>query len=160
VACPICGFTPAGLGPSDAIAALRSFPRRFSALIESNGDDGARSDDDVAVARAAALPAAEGAARTITALGADLRRVLVENDPALTTTGEPGPSVTGTGDDALDHLREATTAAAELASSAHGKDWERRGKRGDDVVTALQVLGEAVHTGVHHLHAATLASGH
>ena len=160
MACPICGFNPKGLAPSDAVAALRSFPRRFTELVEGKEDEGARSDDAEAVSRAAALPAAEGAARTIAALAADVRRVLVEDDPALSTTSDPGAPVAGAGDDALEHLREATSALAELASSAHGKDWERRGRRGDDSVSALELLDEAVHSGAHHLHAATLAIGH
>jgi hypothetical protein len=159
MACPICGFNPKGLAPTDAVAALRSFPRRFTELVEDKDVERGRSDDEVAVARATALAAAEGAARTITALAADVRRVLVEDDPALSTTGDPGPSVPGAGDDALEHLREATSALAELASSAHGKDWERGGRRSDHSVSALELLGEAVHSGVHHLHAAALAIG-
>jgi len=154
VACPICGFDPAGLGPADAVAALRSFPRRFAALVEPRDD---RSDEDLARARAATLPAAEGAAITITALGGDLRRVLVDTDPALTTTGDPGPAAPEADDEALDLLRDATTAVADLASSAHGKDWERKGFRGGDAVTALRVLTDAVHAGAHHLRIATLA---
>jgi hypothetical protein len=156
VACPTCGFDPTGLGPGDAVTALRSFARRFGALIEPDED---HPEADLQAARVATLPAAEGAARTIAALGEDLRRVLVSDHPTLDGTGDPGPSVAGAGDDALGHLRAATDVVVELAASAHGQAWERTGWRHGQDVTALELLTDAVHAGAHHLRAAARALG-
>ena len=38
-ACTSCGFNPASVSPSDAVVALRSFPRRYRALVASVDPD-------------------------------------------------------------------------------------------------------------------------
>lgn len=134
VACPICGFDPGGLAPADGVVALRSFPRRFGELVR---DDDPERDTKLAIVRGEE----NAAAREISAAGERLRRVLISDDPSL-DAGDTAPG----GD-----LASIANAVADLAASAHGAQWQRTGRRGGTTVTALDLLGDAVHAGVHHL---------
>ena len=133
--CPECGFDGSGLSPTDAVVALRSFPRRFAALTDPQSDDEDRPEVDPARVDAEATAAAAG----IAAAGAAMRRVLIEQDPVLAEA--PAPAT----------LEEATASVAALAESTSGRDWARTGTRQGQVVTALDLLREAVHAGAHHL---------
>jgi hypothetical protein len=148
-ACPICGFDPHGLAPLDGIAALRSFRRRFAELVP---DDHPEAE----AMRAVVKREADAAASEMAAAGEALRRVLVSDEPSLddgnvgaTTTN---PTLTNPAD-----LASVAEAVAELAASARGEQWRRTGRRGGEAVTALDLLADAVHAGVHHLRLAERA---
>lgn len=156
--CPVCGFDPAALSPTDAVAALRSFTRRYAALLEPDEGIDAAPQPAPDSARPHVLAAAEAAARDIDAAGEDLRRVLVTDEPVVTSTGEL--SVAGSGPEgALDDLHRAAYRVADLAAGTHGRDWTRSGRRDGRAITAMAVLAEAVHSGAHHLRDATRAAG-
>jgi hypothetical protein len=163
--CPFCGFDPSSPSPSDAVVALRSFPRRFRALAERGTTEERGADEDDAMPgseatdeeqnhrRAAAVDEAGQAAEIIAALGADLRRVLVQPDPSLETHEGKAEAPRHGGDPttALTRLSEATTAVASLAGDQPGEAWVRTGSRPEGPITAIDLLREAVHAGVHHL---------
>jgi len=119
------------LSPPDAIVALRSFPRRFRALMPpSDGTD----DEHDRARRAAAERAAATATTAIVAATGDLRRVLLEDHPQLgAATPAPG------GD-----LDAAATALAKLAGAQPADAWARTGQRGAATVSAADLLREAV----------------
>jgi hypothetical protein len=142
------------LSPVDAAVALRSYPRRFAELVDPHRDP--PLDE---VARAAVLAEAEGAARTLDAAGAAVQRVLVSDEPELGWSGDPGPAVPAAGDDPLEHLRQAATALADLVARTPAPDWRRTGRRQGQPVRAIELVGEAVHAGAHHLRAAAAAAG-
>ena len=141
-ACPDCGFSPDQLSPADGAVALRSFPRRFGELVSP--DDPRRDEKMAVVGRETSAAAAE-----ILSAGEDLRRVLVLDHPEL------GPTDVGLTSD----LQAATDQVATTAEGAHGDQWRRTGRRGGREVTALDLLAEAVHAGVHHLRLAQAALG-
>jgi hypothetical protein len=158
--CPECGFDADHLSPSDAAVALRSFSRRFAALLEPP-EEGPRPSDDAAAIEAAVLAHAAAAARAITDAGTAMSRILIEDTPAVPEPGTDTP-VAGTGerdDDAIERLRAAAFAVAEQADQTSGRTWTRAGSRAGRTVTALDLLHEAVHAGAHHLRAAESAAG-
>src|SRR3954453_22020112 len=84
-ACPVCGFNASTVSPGDAAAALRSFPRRYKAvLIRPSNDD---ADDPVArrgVAGWSALDHATWAANAIDGAAQQVHQVLVHDDADVT----------------------------------------------------------------------------
>jgi len=179
MACPVCGFEPTSISPADAVVALRSLPRRFreeAGLAAGDPDPGGRGPSAVASDRptkgagdpagehaehqAFVLAEAAQAAAAIAALGEDLRRVLISDDPALSTSddaatrGSGGTEVDGGpgGDpDALGRLAEATAGVVRVVEGQPATAWKRVGHRTSGPRSAATLLGEAVHAGVHHL---------
>jgi len=143
------------------VVALRSFARRFRSLGEpADGDDGdARPDlaeSDQVRRRATAATEAGQAADAMAELGADLRAVLVEDDPALDTVEGTATTIRSGGDPltAFDRLAATADSVAALAVDQPGNAWTRTGRRATGAVSAADLLREAVHAGVHHLRAA------
>lgn len=142
--------------------ALRSLPRRFRALAAPHPeDDGppvatALSGERAERRQGAALAEAAEAAEAIAAVGTDLRRVLVEDNPSVTT--EEGvatmPRHGGEPSTAVQRLTTATGEVAALAEAQPGNAWTRTGARSGGPVSAANLLREAVHAGIHHLRAA------
>lgn len=172
-ACPVCGFDAASVSPSDAIAALRSYPRRFRAIVTPTDDDSADDTwpDDAGPAadppdgaveairnrrRSAGSTEAGQAADAIRAIGTDLRAVLVTDDPTLASPEGIATAVQSAGDPltTLDRLTAACTEVATLAQSQPAKAWTRSGSRDSGPVTAIELLRDATHCGAHHLHEA------
>lgn len=145
-ACPVCGFVVGDVSPRDGALALRSFPRRFTELLEVRPGSG----DDPDQRRAVVTRHAEAAALAIRAAAAALEQTLVEDEPVLDAVPRPPE-----GQDALERLRSSADALADLADRTRGSQWTRRATRGDDPVTALELLDEGVHAGAHHLREAS-----
>jgi hypothetical protein len=124
-ACPECGLDVSALTPRDAAAAARSYPRRFRA------------------AGATATRYGQAAAAALDQAADDLYRVLVEDDPVLTTRRAVG------GD-----LEAAADRLARTIDSAGGDAWTRTGSRGGETVDAIEIVRDAVHEGAHQLRAA------
>ena len=122
------------LSPSDAVAALRSFPRRFRTVLAlvDEADDSAlhRPGPD----GLSALEHAEQADRDLAAGGATLRRAL----------GAAGPREGG--DDA--------ESIAELVGHVSADDWGRAGEGG---TSALDLLRDVVRVTAEHLASAERA---
>jgi hypothetical protein len=139
----------ASLTPPDAIAAIRSLPRRFRATVMPTPED-MPTPDAVGVA----LDAAGRAAQELDAIGAQLRRVLVNDIPDLAA---PPPPAAGDPSTALDRLTAAANGVAELAQSQPASAWVRTGRRDGSSVTAADLLREAVDAGVTELRTAERA---
>jgi hypothetical protein len=161
VQCAYCGFHDDSVSPADAAVALRSYPRRYRAvLVRMDDEDGARV---VTAPAADGWSALDHAAHVAVALeaGADaLRLVSIEDDPLIAYAPErrePSPGGVSV-DDVLDRLTGACGRAADEVERVKGDDWRRPGRVGDgESVTALDVARYLVHEGVHHLRGAERA---
>ncbi len=161
------GFTLPPLSPADAVATLRSLPRRFQAIVAPPAPDdplSATPDDPDAegwrptqrLARVAAL---------LAQAAPSLDQVLVRDDPALdpgALTPEPtaAPGGSGTADvtashvpSLLDELTAAATRLADLASGVPAEAWARPAHVGDTAVQAIDLLRHAVAGAIVHLRA-------
>jgi hypothetical protein len=167
----VAGLDVSKLGPGDAVAALRSFPRRYRALL-STFDDDEKPDDLVHRAGPDGLSAVdhvEHVARSVAMLDRALHDVLQQNDVVLSpatfddaarewqvASGDPSL------DAALDFLTVECEALADAVERVPAEAWARRAKVAGDgrSVTALDIVREAVRTAAEHLRAAerTLAT--
>lgn len=146
-------FDHPNLSPSDAVTALRSFPRRYRGLLATDDDD----PDGVALRRpdAGSWSALEHAAHVANAIerGADdLERVLRDDDPAATDPAEAPPSGASDIESTLSRL----AAAAERMVAAIGRygahDWTRKAHLPDGhTVDALWIVRATVQEAARHL---------
>ncbi len=162
------GLDLSRLSPSDAVAALRSYPRRFRALLTSLDED-ERADDLVHRSGPdgqSAVDHADHVARSIAILGEALRQVLVHDEPTLL------PAVADDGarewqmaaqpsnvETALDFLGVECNAMADTIEHTPADAWTRAGTvaGSGQTMSALEIVREAVRTGANHLHAAERA---
>jgi hypothetical protein len=153
----------ATVSPADGAVALRSFPRRYRALFSSLDDD--HGPDDLAHRAGSdghsALDHAAHMARALGLIGQALRQVLVHAEPVLhpAVIDDDAREWSETyAQDPDDVLALLSTEAEQLASQVEAvspDDWTRKATvAGDGTVTALELLQEAVTTGVAHLRAA------
>jgi hypothetical protein len=158
-------FDTSRVSPSDAATALRSFPRRFAAILRPPDDADEGRLDDVVHRRPAdgGLSALEHAAWTATGIAQvaeAFRRVAIEDDPPIELPPiDVSPPVAG-GSEPLDtvlaRLAAASDQMADAISGVHGNDWNRPARVGAQQVIALDVARHAVRLGVEHLRAAEL----
>ena len=151
---------PQRLAPSDARVALLSLPRRWRALlVPPEGTDEADRPDDVARRRPpdggeSALDHLLLATAALEWADRAMHDVLVRDGPEVPV--EPAAAI-GAGEevalgDALDRLRSRAEGLAEAITHVDAGDWTRSGTvPGGEEVTALGLVGHAVHQGVHHL---------
>jgi hypothetical protein len=165
------GLDLSHLSPSDAVAALRSYPRRFRALL-STFDSDEKPDDLVHRAGPdgfSAVDHADHVARGLALLGRALQDVLQHDDAVLSPAtfddaardwqvGAREQSLEG----ALDFLTVEAEGLADAVERVPADAWARRATVAGDgrTVTALDVVREAVRTGADHLRTAerTLAA--
>jgi hypothetical protein len=161
--CAECGFDADSLSPSDAIVALRSFPRRWRGALAIVGDE-----EDLLRRRPSpgVWSALEYLAHTRDAVAVNgwaMAEALTKDHPVLEWPGGGDPSgpaddnPVSTTPDAETGLRELTENVERVAARAEGTDagdWRRQatlhGGR-DEEVDALWFLHHAVHEGSHHL---------
>jgi hypothetical protein len=149
------------LAPADAATTLRSFERRYRAA--------ARPVDDPAVEEWARLPGPDGhsaldhvaaAGRTLTLLHHALHQIGTRENPyldeaVLDPDGREWAVTPGDLDVELDALGDEAAAMADLVDATPGADWNRSGRApGPTTVDAMEVLRQAVRSGVAHLRAA------
>jgi len=147
------GLDLSHLSPDDAVAALRSYPRRFRELVQS-----VEPQD---------LPAAvpehiDHVARSLALLGESLRQVLVQDQavlvPAVADDNAREWSFAGSSsvEDLLAFVDMECNALAEAARNVSADAWRRTGTvAGSSApMSALDILREAVRTGADHLRAA------
>lgn len=152
------------LPPADGATALRSFDRRFRAA--------ARPIDDPDVEAWAQVPGPDGhsaldhvaaAGRTLTLLNQALGQILTRDDPyldeAVVAPGARSWAVSpGDLDVELDALGDVARAMADRVDATSGESWTRTGRApGPTTVEAMDVLREAVRSGVEHLEGAEQA---
>jgi hypothetical protein len=157
------------LSPSDAVAALRSYPRRFRALLTTFDND--ESPDDLVHRtgpdRLSALDHADRAARVFALLGNAARSVLVEESPVLAPAvlehqerDSIQPAGPGAGIASVSDLLELEARhLAETAERVSADDWNRIGTiaGSGQQVRAIDLVREAVRSGSLHLRAAEAA---
>lgn len=144
--------------PPDAAVALRSYPRRFRALLAALDDD--ERPDDLAHRPGAdgcsALDHAADAATTFRLVAEAVRRVTGTDRPAVPAgAADEAARVrtpiggTRTVDAVVGELAETAEALAALAGEVAAGDWERTGTLAgtEREVSALDLLREAVRTG-------------
>ncbi len=156
------------LPPGDAVVALRSYPRRFRAVLGPLPDD--PDGVDALALRAgpdghSALDLLVDAVRTLGVAGRALHQIVYTDDPVL----HPGvmdpaarhweQAIVGGVADALTELDDDATELADAAGKLGGRDWRRTGSVAGSAatVTALDVLREAVRTVADDLHRAEAA---
>ena len=150
-----------GLSPGDAVAALRSFPRRFRATIEP--DDDADDGDDRGLDDA--LGHVDAAGRDLAVLGDAVGRALLEDRPTLhpavlDESARTYPDVEVPPEAALDLLSLEAERLADRAEHAAAADWGRVALvPGNGEVDAVTLLREAVRATAEHLSAAERARG-
>jgi len=160
VQCAYCGFIDDTVSPADAAVALRSYPRRYRAvLVRMDDEEGARVVTTPAADGWSALDHAAHAATSIAAGAEALRVVSISDDPLVAYAPERRDADgAATVDAVLDRLAAACTQAAEQVEHVGGQDWERRGRLNDEeAVSALDIARHLVHEGVHHLRGAERA---
>ena len=147
------GLDLSHLGPDDAVAALRSYPRRFRELFESVDEEDLPAE---------AVEHADHVARSVALLGEALRQVLVQDQPTLMpgvasdAEREWAHGTTSSVDDVLAFLGMECNAMADAIGDVASDAWTRTGSVAGTGATlsALDVVREAVRTGADHLRAA------
>ena len=157
--CGTCGFDPDKVDPLDAIVGLRSFPSRWRSALAIHLDDA--DPEAVLTGRPeplgwSALEHAGHVRDVLHALDIRVQRVLREDEPVLPETHVTPPS--GANEQGMAVVLAALTLSAdqfaETVTGISELDWYRRGRRAGQLVSALDLVREAVHEGSHHLHLA------
>jgi hypothetical protein len=157
---PGSGVDDSQISPSDAVATLRSLPRRFAAVLALPEED--QRPDDVVHRRPASggLSAIEHVAYVAGALprlGDALRLVVTRDDPEVAAPPlEPEPAATaspGTIDQAANEIAVAAETLAREIGNVAATEWTRTGRIGDQKVTALDLVRGAVQLAIYHLRA-------
>ena len=153
--CSQCGFDDSSVTPADAAVALRSYPRRYRAvLVRPDDEDGAEVVLRPAEDGWSALDHAAHAATSLRTAAEALRLASIEEAPLVALAPERKEAA-GPVDDVLADLADAAEAAAGAVERIKGKDWERPARLNEgESVTAIDLARHAVHEGVHHLRAA------
>jgi hypothetical protein len=150
------GLDLSRLSPDDAVAALRSYPRRFREALTSVEPDDLPHE---------AVEHADHVARSVALLGEALRQVLVQDQPVLLPAvaddqarqwaHDGGSSV----DDVLAFLELECNSMADAVTHVSSNAWTRTGTvaGGGASLSALDIVREAVRTGSEHLRAAQSA---
>jgi len=154
------------ISPGDAAVALRSLPRRYRAALRPIDDDQVEEwAQQVGADGSSAVEHLAGAARGITMLHQALRQVMHASSPpvllpaVLDASAREWGHTDGDVEAELVLLADEAEAMAQTVTDAPGKDWTRTATVAghDGEITALDVVAEAVRTGVDELKAATAA---
>ena len=150
-----CGLDLSTVNPPDALAALRSYPRRYrAALATPEGDD----DDPEAVARRRPAPEEWSALEHTThvadafrLLDEAIRRAVVAEGSIVAPWWEGPPPVPASVRAALDALTEAADHLADTVGSVPSDAWGRTALVDGTGRDVLWLAREGVHQGAHHL---------
>ena len=147
------GLDLSRLAPDDAVAALRSYPRRFREVLTSVDPQDLPQE---------AIEHADHVARSLALLGEALRQVVVQDEPTLMpaivddAAREWAFDGSSSVDDVLAFLTMECNALADAIGAVPSDAWTRAGvvAGSSQKVTALDIVREAVRTGADHLRAA------
>jgi hypothetical protein len=156
----VCGLDEETVSPRDAVVAVRSFPRRYRAQMA--GYDPHGDDPDSPLRRRpdartwSALEYTAHVADRLDHLGPAIRRVMVEDEPALTFPDFAERVVSHAYNDKekLEVLGWLELVCGDLASILDGvqpDDWRRPAHVDGSPRDALGLARDAVHEGSHHL---------
>ena len=163
--CPECGLDYDTVKPLDAIAAVRSFPRRYRAALTQFGQD---EDADSILRRRpepgvwSALEYAAHAADIIDHLAPAIRRMTVEDRPVLTSWDPDERAAAGAYNETAPYnerslprvISDMETATADMAATletVEADEWARTGRFDFGERDVLTTARNAVHEGSHHL---------
>ena len=151
------GLDPATINPPDAVAALRSFPRRWRSALALVADDPGAGD---LVRRRAgdspsALEHAWSAAELLESTGEHIGQARRDDHPAL--TGGPAAEPPGELEDALDAIARAAPALATTLEGLPPDAWKRGATLDGREVSVLSLAQQAVADAANHLRAAERA---
>lgn len=157
--CPECGLQFDPISPKDAVVAVRSFPRRYRALLVTPGSPG--GPDAVFRRRPdpktwSALEYTAHVADQLDLLGPIIRRVMVEEHPSidLLDYGERAVQKGYNQIERAEVLGWLELACGELAGvleSVRADDWTRTAVVEAGERDALALARNGVHEGSHHL---------
>ena len=157
--CPVCGLDFDSIKPLDAIAAIRSFPRRYRAALTTFGQD---EDADAVIRRRpgpdewSALEHAAFAADMIDRYAPSVRRMVVEDNPTVPFFDPESRLQEDNWNErpVREVVSAMETACADMASTldtVDADDWTRGGRFDWGERDVLAAAREAVHQGSHHL---------
>lgn len=149
------------LNPPDAVAALRSYPRRFRSALRPIADD--EEIDEIAHRAGrdgrSAMQVVSDVTRTFVLLGEALRQMAMSDDPLLhPAVLDPAArrweaEVPASVEEALTLLTEAAESLAEQTSRLPVKAWQRTARvAGGGAVRALDIVRDATQVGHEGLH--------
>ncbi|HEX2041041.1 MAG TPA: DinB family protein [Acidimicrobiales bacterium] len=164
--CPECGLDYNTIKPLDAIAAIRSFPRRYRAALSTFGRD--EDPDSVLRRRPApdvwsALEYAAHVADVIDDIAPAVRRITIEERPSFPPSWDPDErAVAGAYGERPPYnerslpevISDLETACADLAATldtVEADGWTRSGRFDYGERSILDLARNAVHEGSHHL---------
>lgn len=164
--CEECGLDRSTIRPGDAVAAVRSFPRRYRAAV-ADLDDRSPDPDDAVRRR----PASGGwSALEITAHVADVLDLYAQRIGQALSTEHPtfasvdpdalvreGRAHERSTAEVLDALAAAAERLADTLDDVPADGWGRTGVRDGETVDVLWMARQAVHEGSHHLKGAQRA---
>ena len=158
--CPECGLDYDTVSPRDAVVAVRSFPRRYRALLTGLPSD---DDDPDSVIRRrpdpttwSALEYTAHVADVLDEIGVAVRRIVVEDEPVLTAS-DPDQRVADKRFNAMNRtevlgwLDLVCAGLGEQLDGVRADDWARIGRFPWGERDALAMTRNAVHEGSHHL---------
>ncbi len=158
--CPQCGLDYDTLLPVDAVAALRSYPRRYRELLPARDDDD--KPDGVIRRRPeptvwSALEYAAHVADVEDDLAEAIRRMTVEDHPTLAGGSDPDQRAIDAKYNERDreavvtHLKDACERTAKVIADVPNNAWSRTATFPFGERDALTMARNAVHEGSHHL---------
>jgi hypothetical protein len=157
--CPECGLDYGTIAPGDAVVAVRSFPRRYRALLTALDPD----EDTESILRRRPAPSTWSAveytahvADMLEELATAVRRVVAEDRPTVhISDAEQRAAEQRYGDwepqEALFALEHASARLADVLDGVDPGDWTRTGMLNAGERDALTLARNAVHEGAHHL---------
>ena len=158
--CPECGLDYDEISPRDAAGAVRSFPRRYRAMLTRVFEPG---EDLEAIIRQrpapevwSALEYTAHAAQTIDLMAPALRQVANEENPHLFAFDPDEQAEEQDYNDwtLLQAIGEMESACADLFMAIEytaSNDWNRPGTYDHGEREAIDIVRNAVHEGSHHL---------
>lgn len=157
--CPECGLDYATVTPDDALAAVRSFPRRYRALLTALDPE----EDAESVVRRRPAPGTWSAVEytahvgdVLDQLATVIRKVVVEDHPTVSMwDADERAAEQRYGDwdstEALFALDHACARLAAVLGSVDPGDWARTATLEWGERDVLALARNAVHEGAHHL---------
>lgn len=157
--CPECGLDYETISGPDMPVAIRSYPRRFKALLTSFDDDedaGALVRRKPAPETWSALVYAGHVGDVFEGIGASIRRMLDEDRPTVTLDDPDAPGKEEqlggrTVDQTMAELADRAGLLAGILDGVKGDAWSRTGQFPWGARDVLTMARNAVHEGHHHL---------
>ncbi len=153
-ACPDCGIDEEAISVPDAVAAIRTFPRRYREALAAIPQEKLRARPDPETW--SALEYAVHAREVLELLAMTLPIVLDEPDSHfppidVTEASEQRPDWVLDPDLVVPGMQRAADAIATRAESTSWEAWDRTFTIGDETRPASWIVQHAAHEGAHHL---------